>query len=310
MNSPKYLNYEVRPFKFTERKMMLASLQRICSYFGSDYQYIGLGGLSFADFKLFHKELHIDDMISIEGGSFSQEKLEFNSPYSFIEILKERTTTALNRIDLNKKTLIWLDYDGVLDNYFFDDITTLFSKLPEGSIYIVTCNKELKVDETRKEYDKEKFKEKFGSLVPFDINNKDFSSANNHKTIRKMISNHITKILKNRSEVDIDLKFIQLFNLIYQEYRGANMYTFGGIIASKDFDISSLSLNDFDFLSDDESSYKIEIPNLTRKEVELVNSKVHKKEEDLIEMNIISESDLRKYKKSYKYIPHFYDVRV
>ena len=69
MNSPKYLNYETRPAKFTERKMLLSSFLRICNLYGGNYQYIGLGGVSFTDFKLFHKELHIDEMYSLEGGN-------------------------------------------------------------------------------------------------------------------------------------------------------------------------------------------------------------------------------------------------
>tara|TARA_R110002049_G_scaffold133066_1_gene292476 strand:+ start:6708 stop:7580 length:873 start_codon:yes stop_codon:yes gene_type:complete len=290
--------------------MMLACLQRICNHFKGNYQYIGLGGLAFTDFKLFHKELHIDEMISIEAGNFSLEKLSYNSPFSFIKIINESTTTALNSLDLNKKSLIWLDYDNSLDNYMFDDITTLFSKLPEGSVFILTCNKELKDDESRVEYTTDQFKEKFSSLVPFDISNQDFSSSSNHNTIKKMITNHINNILLNRSKVDTELNFTQLFNIVYQENRGANMYTFGGVIHSNPSEIKDMYLTDFDFSILQEEPYKVEIPNLTRKEVELINSKIYTKEEELLEMKIISESDLRKYKKSYKYIPHFYDVRT
>ena len=54
MNSSKRLNYETRPAKFTERKMLLSSFLRICNLYGGNYQYIGLGGVSFTDFKLFH----------------------------------------------------------------------------------------------------------------------------------------------------------------------------------------------------------------------------------------------------------------
>ena len=91
MNSSKRLNYETRPAKFTERKMLLSSFLRICNLYGGNYQYIGLGGVSFTDFKLFHKELHINEMYSLEGGDFSKEKLQINLPFSFIKIIKERS---------------------------------------------------------------------------------------------------------------------------------------------------------------------------------------------------------------------------
>lgn len=109
MNSPKHLNYETRPAKFAERKMLLSTFLRICNHFKHDYQYIGLGGLSFTDFKLFHKELHIENMYSIEGGRFEEERVKFNLPYSFIEIFHEFTSDALTKIDLTKKSLVWLD---------------------------------------------------------------------------------------------------------------------------------------------------------------------------------------------------------
>ena len=60
MKSPTSLNYEIRPCKFVERKMLLSAFARIIPLFKQEYQYIGFGGLSFTDFKLFHRELHIN----------------------------------------------------------------------------------------------------------------------------------------------------------------------------------------------------------------------------------------------------------
>ena len=56
------INYEIRPCKFVERRMLLASLSRILGAIRKEqeYQYIGFGGCSFTDFKLFHRELQIN----------------------------------------------------------------------------------------------------------------------------------------------------------------------------------------------------------------------------------------------------------
>ncbi len=310
MNSPKQINYETRPFKFTERKMLLASLQKVCSFYGGDYQYIGLGGIAYTDFKLFHKELHVDNLYSIEGGNIPLERLKFNSPYSFINLLKNKTTIALNDIPLEKKSLLWLDYDGVLDNYMFDDLNIIFRKLPIGSIYIFTCNRELK-DEENNEYTTELFKEKFGNLIPFGIENKDFSSQNNYKTIRNMFINHINSILRERNRIeDLNFQFHQLFNILYQENRGARMYTFGGIITDNDLNLSDLDINSFNFINTEENAYRIEIPNLTRKEIDLINSYLYVNEEELVKLNIVTKSEVDKYKETYKYMPHYYDIRL
>lgn len=311
MNSPKYLNYETRPLKFTERKMLLSCLTRLVNYFNNQYQYIGLGGVSFTDFKLFHKELHISDMYSIEAGTkISEEKLKFNSPYAFIKIIKDLSTNALNNIPLDKRALVWLDYDGNLEDYMFNDITALFSKLPEGSIYIMTCNRELKSKETGKEFTADEFKSVFGHLIPFQVKNKDFSNTSNYLTIRKMLKTQIDNTLNQRAQTDASLKFEQLFNITYQENRGAQMFTYGGVITKSDFDLNKIFLADFEFLSYNEETYNLDIPNFTRKEIDLVDSNLIENESHLLNLGIVIEPELNKYKKTYKYIPNFFDVRV
>ncbi|MBI5541389.1 MAG: hypothetical protein HY951_15090 [Bacteroidia bacterium] len=310
MNSPKKLNYEIRPFKFTERKMLLSCFQKICNYYRGDYQYIGFGGLAFTDFKLFHKELHINELISIEGGEFSIEKLQFNSPFSFIKIKKSFSTIALNDIPLNKKTIVWLDYDGTLDNYFFDDLTLLFGKLMAGSIYIITCNRELKFSETGSEYTKEQFKEIFGNKTPYDISNIDFSSENNYKTIRTLLLDQISKIIIERNKNENPLRFNQLFNILYEENKGAKMFSFGGVLMSENENITDLDLKDFDFISLNDEPYRLKIPNLTRKEIDLVNNYLFSNEQKLLSKKIVSETDIEKYKKTYKYLPNYYDIRL
>ena len=99
MKSPTVLNYEVRPCKFVERRMLLSVLSRIIPLFQQEYQYIGFGGLSFTDFKMFHRELHINQMFSIEYG-YPKEKLEFNKPYSCIQIHPGRSIDELSKIVL------------------------------------------------------------------------------------------------------------------------------------------------------------------------------------------------------------------
>lgn len=309
MNSSKRLNYETRPAKFTERKMLLSSFLRICNLYGGNYQYIGLGGVSFTDFKLFHKELHINEMYSLEGGDFSKEKLQINLPFSFIKIIKERSTIALNKLDLDRRTLVWLDYDDTLKPYMFEDLEILLRRMPIGSVYLMSCNKELKSDETGDEYTVEEFREIYGDLVPFGLKAKDFSASEDYKTIRTMFSTFINKIMKERDE---EIKFQQLYNFLYQENRGAKMYTFGGVITEKGRTISSLNLRDFDFIKELEDPYKIKIPNLTSKEIDLINRNISDEEalKELINKKIVTESEINEHKQTYKYLPNFYDVRL
>ncbi len=143
MKSPTNLNYEVRPCKFVERRMLLSAFMRIIPRFNVNYQYIGFGGLAFTDFKLFHRELHINTMYSIEGG-YNEQKLEFNKPYSCIKILCGDSSNMLSSIDLSKSSIIWLDYDGCLTMDVFRDLEQVMMKIPHGSIYLMSCNRQLR----------------------------------------------------------------------------------------------------------------------------------------------------------------------
>lgn len=312
MNSPKSINYETRPLKFTERKMLLATFARLCHKFGMPYQYIGFGGLAFTDFKLLHKELHIDNMHSIEGGEFSSERISFNNPYSFIKVYRELSTFALTKIDLMHKSIVWLDYDGDLDTYMFEDLELVLNKLPTGSMYLMTCNRQLKSSDSRLEYRVDEFREKFGALAPYELKAKNFTTSESYKTIRKMLLLQIKRIMDGRNKSQENVDFLQLFNIVYEENRGARMYTFGGLVAEKGTTINSLSLSDFSFIRTDETAYKIEIPNITFKEEMLINENIGsiQKIQDLEQKNIIDKASIDKYLEVYKFLPNFFDIRL
>lgn len=176
----------------------------------------------------------------------------------------------------------------------------------------MTCNKQLKSEKTGEIYKVDEFNEKFGSKVPFGIKSKDFSAEESHKTIRKMLLTHIDNIIIDRNRNDENLKFQQLYNIIYQENRGAKMFTFGGIITEKDTEFESLNLNDFSFLRINDNVYKIEIPNITFREEIFINQHLGDEEkiEELKSKNIIERKDIEKYVAIYKFLPNFFDVRI
>ncbi len=310
MNSPNILNYDIRPAKFAERKMLLASLLNICKKYGPGHQYIGFGGVSFTDFKLFHKELHIDEMFSIEGGeSISKERVTFNCPYSFIKLKFGLSTSQLLDIDLSKKSIIWLDYDDDLSDFMFEDLEILFRRLPVGSVYIMTCNRQLKDKEKGSPYDKDTFKQRFGDYVPFELKNKDLNGENNFKTIRSMLLNLIISVLNDRSRGEENLSFFQLYNFLYQERGGAKMYTFGGIIESQGFDINDLNLSNFDFVKLNEEPYRLNVPLLTLKEIDYINRNLGN-HLGILHAGVIETNEYKKYLKTYKYLPNYLDVRL
>ena len=224
------INYETRPCKFVERRMLLASLSRILGTIrkGADYQYIGFGGCSFTDFKLFHRELHINKMISIEKEGYSDEKLEFNKPFQCVKILRGKSDEVLPRIDLSIPSVIWLDYDSKLEKYMFKDLETIFHTLPVGSVYIFSCNRELKKsnyeeleDQITSEEDRnspmspEELKCVFGDLTPFDIEPDACTPEKSNYTIKRMLDKRIGNIIAERNlSKDENINFRLLYNVL------------------------------------------------------------------------------------------------
>lgn len=311
MNSPTKLNYEVRPCKFAERTMLLAVLQTITNKFEGKYQYIGFGGLTFTDFKLFHRNLHIDIMHSIEGGSYSEDRLKYNSSYGFIQIHKGMSSTELTKINFDTKTIVWLDYDGAIEDYTFSDLSLLLRKMPVGSVYIVSCNRELKNKENSDFSSVDEFVDVFKELSPSDLKISDLSASNDYKTIRKMFNKSVRNALKDRNMYGDSVKFRQLFDIIYQENRGAKMYTYGGIILDHNYEEHLLEVDDFPFIyRGEDEAYKIEVPNITLKESLLLNSCIGDENYSDKIKNIVTESCYQKYLKVYKYLPRFFDVRL
>lgn len=308
MKSATVLNYETRPCKFTERRMLLASIARIMGVLKLKYQYIGFGGLSFTDFKLFHKELHIKKMYSIEA-KYEPNKLEFNKPYSCLNILHGQSSDQLSRIDLSKPSIVWLDYDNTLSMTFFTDIELVLREVPHGSIIIISCNRELKNGNTP--YTNEEFKEIYGSLVPYDITENCCADVNSNETIKRMLEGYCHRIIKERNSIGDNLSFIPLYNIKYAEYRGARMFTYGGIVLSSECEKDDLNIDGFDFISTIQP-YEINIPNLTYREASYLNQilDIEEREKELIDKRILTATEVEKYKRIYRFLPHFYDVRL
>ena len=303
-------NYELRPCKFVERRMFIMSLSRIIARFGGDYQYVGFGGLSFTDFKLFHKELNINKMFSIEAGDgITDERLEFNKPYSCISILRGLSTEQLTQVDLSKKTIVWLDYDESLQEYYFEDLSYVLGKLVAGSVILISCNTKL---HKKKEmpFTDEEFQDAFGNHIPADIGEDCCSGKNSATTLMRMFCQSCESTINERNQaLNNKLRFRSLFFFTYRDR--APMMTYGGVVLPKDFDDSELNLDGLGFIG--EAKYDIDVPLLTMKESIRLNQVLYdaeKEQSDIISLSILDRDGIEKYKELYKYMPNYFDVRL
>lgn len=320
-NSGRKINYSVRPAKNIERKMFKDMLLRLSTCFSFyEYQYIGFGSKYFVDFILLHKSLHISDMISIEHDIHNKKRYEFNSPYSCIDIKFGSASEVLPSLDLNKKSIVWLDYDSSFSREMLGDVSILVSSLPSESIVCLTYNSQpYKSSEVEKDNPhsqspyRDKFIELFGEEnipIKFDergwTNKKQFS-----KLIRQAIVNQIDKDLKTRELRGEDIRYEQIMYFDYSD--GSHMSSLAFIIGGKEIEakIKKCNLTMLPFYQKSDTSYCIEVPNLTAKEIRHLSEKMPSSVQKMIPDEVgITDKDVENFCKNYKYYPTFTEVEI
>lgn len=306
------INYNLRPSKSIERKMVVTVIKLLFKDFPSiSLRYIGMGSNYFNDFKLFHKELNISNMINLEVETSLESRLSFNKPYRCIQNLMGKSTDLLPNLnwDDDYKDFFWMDYDGYLEMDVFSDIEIIFSKISPKSFYLMSCNKQLS------EFNIDTFKEKFENLAPIDLDNKDFTGERDYILITKMVINKINETINIRNsglEIKDRLKFYPLLIFTYKD--GANMVSIGGFLdlIEENFTLNDYHLDNLEYIRTEIGTrFKIDPPNLTYKEIIYLNGYLPNSELELntlSELHFIPESDKIKYLKLYKFFPNYMDV--
>lgn len=314
------INYTLRPAKAVERKMISFALRKL-SVFDSlkNYQYIGFGSTFFYDFLLFHKELSIKEMISIEIEEGKEDRFQFNKPFDCIELMMGSSNDILPIINWDRRAILWLDYDQKLAKDNLLDIATFCTSAISGSVFLITVNCQSgrygKENEDRRNT---LISDLGDDKLPLTQSLSDFSDKVLPITLKTIIEDEInSKIresngLRDNSE---KLTYQPVFSFIYRD--GAKMMTIGGVVLNESdkAKFNTANFSELDFYRDDNSFFDIKIPSITLKEIRFLNSQlpngINEKGEfvnkELIEkLNPnIPEVDIRNYSKIYKFFPVF-----
>lgn len=134
------IDYQLRYNKHIERKLVFDVLAYIRQMIGIEqHQYLGFGSMWFADFRLAHRLLGMNQMISMEKEQHA-DRAKFNSPYYSIEVKGGMSSDSLKAIDWSKPVIAWLDYDGTLDSDAAADLKQILQNCLADSVVIVTLN--------------------------------------------------------------------------------------------------------------------------------------------------------------------------
>ncbi|WP_069265187.1 O-methyltransferase [Paraburkholderia nodosa] len=248
-------DYQLRSNKHIERKLIFDLLMRAKKTVNfAAYRYLGLGSMWFADHRLAHRLLGIDDLVSIEHTEHA-DRAEFNKPYGSVRVLPGMSYEVLPEwkdADWAKPSVVWMDYDGNLDEHIADDLALFAQRLHVGSVILVSVNayygnykiKQTAVDAAAKRgvtIDPravatlntllgDVVPAKYQNLTtstgrPADVKEMDFSECM-AAALLAFLSHKVTS--SGREENGQRLRFVPLFNFCHKD--GVEMVTVGGAI--------------------------------------------------------------------------------
>jgi hypothetical protein len=305
------INYRLRPAKSIERKMMADILQKVAHIKTiRSYRYVGFGSIYFSEFRLFHRRLGIDDMVSIERVWQEKPRIEFNKPFDCIDIIMKEAEQALYEVEWDKPTILWLDYETKLKKKMLDDqIQQFFANAPAGSVFFITVNAQpddiddLDDQETHLKRLEEEFNPgNVPSYIDDYLTGTDLAAAFRELIIAKIKSDYLGD-RNSGIPVEEKIEFNQLCNFVYND--STLMFTLGGILNTAETKqrFEQANFDSLEFVSTDEQQYRIPVPNLTFAETRELEEMMP----DSIDMNSIHapEKDVEEYQQVYRFFPRF-----
>lgn len=220
-----YIDYDLRPAKQAERRMILDLLEcmKEAGLPVSGYRYIGMGGIKFYDFAMIFRYLGITDLISFERHKKTAVRSEYNKPFALIKVRDEPIGNYLRDELEQKETICWLDYDNALNDSIMDDIRRAGMHIPPGSAVFLTVTAEMPRDylEMNDEERLAAFLEEFGDfagrVTPDDMQEAAFSKA-----WHEVVHAAFTNAFATRD----DGEFLPVFRIDYKD--STRMLTYGG----------------------------------------------------------------------------------
>lgn len=136
-------DYLLRTNKHIERKLVFDILYSVSQKIGfAQHWYLGFGSMWFGDFRLAHRLLGVDRLVSMELSDYA-DRAKFNRPFAGVEIEAGESgaiMAGLGDETWQKPVIAWLDYDGYLNHDVVSDIDLLLQRAQPNSSIIITVN--------------------------------------------------------------------------------------------------------------------------------------------------------------------------
>jgi hypothetical protein len=306
--SYKTVQYELRPAKQVERRMLIDALQTLsASRFDiSSYQYTGMGSIYFVDFVLFHKFLGINSMWTVEHDASIAKRIRFNRPFSFVKIFMTSASEVVAQLPLSKQHLLWLDYDDYISSTLAQDVYTAISRLRAGSIVLITVDVEAPDNDPTPNNIKQHFMAEVERYLP---PKPKFVSSELPALNLAVIDN----LCRSAISVRDDVSFQPLFSFLYKD--GHQMLTVGGMVVGQNerrlLDERALKVrNPYMRFTWEEAPCNISVPSLTRKERMFLEGEMPGSKSWRPSKFELDEKEVKAYRDIYRFFPVYAELAL
>jgi len=247
-------DYLLRTNKHIERRLVFDVIASARQKLGlATGWYLGFGSMWFGDFRIAHRQLRIDKLVSIEQEPHAK-RARFNRPFAGVTVEAGMSGEVLAKIpskSWEEPVIAWLDYDGYLNADIVSDIDFLLDNVSENSVVIITINAERRTYRRRVEGGPrsrgdtavgvvEGFLGRGVTSAKFEPTENSFgvfsepSDADFPCFLCEACDSYMSHRLatSGRQHGGKTLTFKPLFRLHHRD--GANMITVGGVVTTKD----------------------------------------------------------------------------
>ena len=298
--------YDLRPAKQVERRMIIDGLHRLArvGFDIAEYQYTGMGSIYFIDFILFHKLLGIHRLLSVEADQAILRRIRFNKPFREVETQMGPIGDTIPSLSLDRRHLLWLDYDSVIASSQLQDVVNAAVRLPTESVLLVTVDVEPPGGDGPADW-REHFLSEAGDYLGMDISVESFAESALPKRTCDLLLAAINRGLAGR-----DANFLPLFHFLYAD--GHKMLTIGGMIGDDNHwrKIRASTIGDTAYFRRTFRTrpYEIYVPRLTRKERLHLDCHMPCSKKWKPQQFELRKSDIKAYSEIYRFFPAYAEL--
>lgn len=256
-----------------------------------------------------HRALGIQEMLSIEESDDENERERFlkNKPYEGLKLEFGNSSSVLPNIDFGRKSIVWLDYDGLLSRSMATDMGIVARKLDGGSFIGVTFTADFPADPATRETALDRLKQQFPEFVPEDAKAAQFVGPGIAEFGRTTLGALLEKALEDADAGRPQDQKRQARQVCYFRYAdGAPMVTVGWVVVAPG-DLEALegsSLAALPFYRSGTDAFRIKMPLVTPFEIREMERTLPRL--DAAEaLSWIPLRERQAFGDIYRYLPHF-----